>query len=186
MNAHALAPAPTVRFAAACALAGALALLAVIGLVKLLAPAGGTAAATSFDGPGFEMTVPRGWSPVTADKLASVPGQPAAVIRRDGGSAVVVVREIPALTGDLREVAQGLTTQLSRKIDGFQLVSARLGRVRAGGAFLYTFVRGGGTAVQSLAITTVRGKTYRVDSIVPAKEVAAAREAGAIVRSFGR
>jgi hypothetical protein len=32
----------------------------------------------------------------------------------------------------------------------------------------------------------VRGKTYRIDSIVPAKELAAAREAGAIVRSFGR
>jgi hypothetical protein len=180
------APAPTARFAALCALAGAIAVLAVIGIAKVVAPAGQAAAATSYDGPGFAMTLPRGWHALSATQTARVPGNPVAVIRRESDSGIVVVRRIPALNGDLRDVAQSLTGQLRRRIPGFQLVSARLGSVRAGGAFLYTFVRGGGAAVQSLAITTVRGKTYRIDSIVPAKEVAAAREAGAIVRSFGR
>ena len=188
MTTHALTPAK--RFpagvAATCALAGALTVLALIGLVNLIAPAGGVAGATSLDGPGFELTLPHGWKPLPASQAARVQGRPLAVIRRDGDSGVVVVREIPTLHGDLRDVAKSLTAQLQRRIAGFHLVSARLGRVRAGGAFLYTFVRGSGGAVQSLAITTVRGKTYRIDSIVPAKEAAAAREAGAIVRSFGR
>jgi hypothetical protein len=176
----------TLAFAAGCALAAAVATLAVLGLVRLVVHSDGPATSTAYDGTGFHMTLPHGWHPLTGAKVARVPGHPVAVIRRADGRGVVVVRQIPALNGDLRTVAKSLTAQLKRKVAGFQLVSARLGRVRAGGAFLYTFVRGGGVAVQSLAITTVHGRTFRIDSIVPAKETAAAREAGAIVRSFGR
>jgi hypothetical protein len=144
-------------------------------------------AVSTYAAPGnaFEVTVPRGWSALSGADLARVPGRPAAVIRRADGRGVVVVRRIAAVHGDLRTVAASLTAQLRRRIPGFRLVSARLGGVRAGGAFLYTFVRGDRAAVQSLAITTVRGRTYRIDTVVPSSAPAAARDAGAVVRSFG-
>jgi hypothetical protein len=62
-------------------------------------------------------------------------------------------------------------------------VGARVGRIRAGAAFLYTFVHGG--AAQSLTVANVHGVTYRIDTVVPAGAAAAAREAGASVGSFG-
>ena len=192
MSAHALPAAGQSRSGVivglVCAVGGALALLAVVGIVRLASGASDHAAsARAFTAPGhaFELAVPRGWTALTAAELAQVPGRPVAAIRREDGRGVVIVRRTGAVKGDLRDVARKLTTQLHRRVPGFRLVSARLGNVRAGAAFLYTFVRGTGTTAQSLAITTVRGVTYRVDSIVPAATPAAAREAGAIVRSFG-
>lgn len=176
--------------AAASAALGAMLVLALVGAVHI---AGGTGAARGSSGgervytaPGhaFSIAVPTGWSALRGDTLARVPGSPAAVLRRSDGQGAVIVRRIPALAGDLRTVARQLTVELKRRVPGFRLVRARLGRVRAGGAFLYTFVRAGGAA-QSLAVTTVRGATYRVDSIVAAGLPDAAREAGAAVGSFG-
>jgi hypothetical protein len=158
--------------AALAALAGALVVLAVVGAVHLFAGAPGSGDSAQ----PFSIAAPAGWS------IARGPST--AVLRRGDGRGTVTVRRIPALSGDLRTVARELTAQLRRQIPGFRLVSARIGRVRAGGAFLYTFVRGNGT-VQSLTVTKVGGATYRIDTVVPAGAPDAAREAGAAVGSFG-
>jgi hypothetical protein len=160
--------------------------LALIGLVQLAgATTGATGPATAYTAPGhaFGIGVPAGWTALHGADLARMPGAPAAVLRRADGRGVVIVRRIPPVTGDLRSIATSLTSQLGRRLPGFRLVSARLGRVRAGGAFLYTFVSG--RAAQSMAVTTVRGATYRIDSIVPAGSPDAARQAGAAVSTFG-
>jgi hypothetical protein len=160
--------------AAVSALAGALLVLAFVGAVHLLG--GDPAPAPTAPAKPFSITVPSGWSVER--------GSSSTVLRRSDGRATVVVRRIPALAGDLRTVARDLTTRLEREVPGFRLVSARLGVVRAGGAFIYTFARGTGTA-QSLTVTKVNGVTYRIDSIVAADSPDAAREAGAAVGSFG-
>jgi hypothetical protein len=180
-------PLPRTGLVAVCsAIAGAMALLAVIGAVHL-ANGGGSQTKTGsqhvFTGAGFQIAVPSGWTALRGADLARVPGAPAAVLRRPDGHGVVIVRRTAALSGDLRTVASALTTQLKARLPGFRLVSARLGSVRAGGAFLYTFVRG--SSAQSLAVTRVGGATYRIDSIVPAGSADAARQAGAIAASFG-
>ena len=165
------------------AVAGAISILAVIGAMHL---GGGSTAAPSphvFAGAGFRLSVPDGWTAMRGKALERVPGSPLAVVRRADGRGVVVVRSTGALSGDLRGVARGLTADLKARIPGFRLVSARLGSVRAGGAFLYTFARG--SSAQSLAVTRVDGKTYRIDSIVPAGSADSARQAGAIAASFG-
>jgi hypothetical protein len=170
------------------ALAGAFVVLALAGAVHLF---GGSASHASADArvftaphDEFAIAVPRGWSALRGDALGHVTGSPSAVLRADEGGGSVVVRRIAPIAGDLRVVARELTTDLRARIPGFRLVSARLGRTRAGGAFLYTFVRGSG-AVQSLTVTKVHGATYRIDSIVPAGAPEAARAAGAAVGSFG-
>jgi hypothetical protein len=165
------------------ALAGAVALLAVIGAVHLAGSGSqaSAAGATAFTGAGdsFRIAVPDGWTAVRGTD----PGAPAAVLRRPDGHGLVIVRRTGALSGDLRTVARSLTKQLSTQLPGFKLVGARMGKVRAGGAFLYTFVRGG--TAQSLAVTRVKGVTYRIDSMVSAGSPDAARQAGAVVASFG-
>ena len=178
--------------AALSALAGAFVVLAAVGAMHLAggggsgAPHGRSVASDArvYSTSDFSIAVPSGWSALRGGALARVPGSPAAALRANGGGAALVVRRIPAVSGDLRTVARDLTAQLSARIPGFKLVSARLGRVRAGGAFLYTFVRGSGAA-QSLTVTKVHGATYRIDTIVPAGSPDAARQAGAAVGSFG-
>jgi hypothetical protein len=168
-------PRSSLSVAGLSALAGALVVLAAVGAVHLFggsrSPAASTASAKA-----FSITAPSGWSIVR--------GSSSALLRRSDHRASVTVRRIPALDGDLRTIAQELTVRLKRQVPGFRLVSARLGRVRAGGAFIYTFVRAGGAA-QSLTVTKVRGATYRIDSLVAAGAPDAAREAGAAVSSFG-
>jgi hypothetical protein len=166
------------------ALAGAVAVLAVIGAVHLAGTTSGSSRAADAGGftaagDAFHLDVPKGWSAVRG----SDPGAPAAMLRRPDGHGLVIVRRIPALSGDLRTVARSLTSELQAELPSFRFLGARLGRVRAGAAFLYTFVRG--RNAQSIAVTRVKGVTYRLDSIVAAGSPDAAREAGAIVGSFG-
>jgi hypothetical protein len=178
VSTHALQLRRTPVVAIASALAGALALLAAMGLVRLADGGGHSASrAAEFSGDGFTIGVPSGWS------AARGGAGTAAVLKRADGRGLVIVRQIPAVHGDLRALARDLTAQLRGRVDGFKLVNARLGRIRSGGAFLYTFLRAG--RVQSIAVTIVRGRTYRVDSIVAASAPDAARQAGAIVGSFG-
>jgi hypothetical protein len=171
VSAHALArPFPrTLLTALGSALAGGLAILALIALL----PAGHAAAHHSvYQTPEFSISVPHGWK-VVGD----------GVIGRDDRSGAVIVRRTGKLHGPLRTIARDLTTRLSARVPGFRLVSARVGHVRAGAAFVYTFVRGG--AVQSITVATVRGATYRIDTVVRSGSPDAAREAGAAVGSFG-
>jgi hypothetical protein len=174
----------TLTVALLSALAGAVAILAAVGAVHLAKdshPQPHTKAPGSFAGPAgsFRVTVPQGWTVARGTDS----GSPVAFLRRPDGHGLVIIRRTGAVTGDLRTVARSLTARLRAQLPGFRLVGARLGRVRAGGAFLYTFVRGG--TAQGLAVTRVKGVTYRIDSMVTPGSPDAARQAGAIVGSFG-
>lgn len=168
------------------ALAGGLVMLAVIGLVR---SAGGSdrdaASARVYSPPGhaFSIGVPRGWTALDDDRLARVPGSPAAVLRRSDGRGTVIVQRTGDLRGNPGQVGRELTAELTRRMPGFRPIGARVGRIRAGNAFLYTFVHGG--TAQSLTVANVHGVTYRIDTVVPAGAAGAAREAGATVGSFG-
>jgi predicted Zn-dependent protease len=153
--------------AAGSALAGGLAALALLALVHT-GPAREDAS--------FSITVPHGW------KLSRGPA--AAVLRRGDGRATVIVRRTGELHGSLRTVARDLTARLASRLPGFRLVGARVGRVRAGAAFVYTFARRG--AAQSLTVVKLGGATYRIDTVVRAGSPAAATQAAAAVASFGR
>jgi hypothetical protein len=171
VSAHALARSfpRTLLVALGSALAGGLAILALIALL----PAGQSAAHNPvYQTPEFSISVPQGWK-VVGD----------GVLGRDDRSAAVIVRRTGKLHGGLRTIARDLTARLSARVPGFRLVGARVGHERAGAAFVYTFVRTGG--VQSLTVANVRGATYRIDTVVRAGSPGAAREAGAAVGSFG-
>jgi hypothetical protein len=171
MIAHALArPLPrTLLVALGSALAGGLAILALIALLPISHEA---AHAPVYQTPEFSISVPHGWR-VVGD----------GVLGRDDRSGAVIVRRTGRLHGSVRTIARDLTTSLSARVPGFRLVSARVGHVRAGAAFVYTFSRPG--AAQSLTVANVRGQTYRIDTVVRAGSPDAAREAGAAVGSFG-
>ena len=148
------------------ALAGGLFMLAPIGLVRLDSAQGH---------PDFSIAVPHGWK--------ATRGAHAAVLRSADGRATVIVRRSGELHGSLRTVARDLTTRLAARVPGFRMIGARVARVRAGAAFVYTFARPG--AAQSLTVTKIGGATYRIDTVVHPGSSQTAREAAAAVSSFG-
>jgi hypothetical protein len=133
----------------------------------------------------FTVAVPHGWRALSARELASVPGHPAAVIRRSTGAGVVVVRRSTAVNATVPVLVRELGTRLRARYPGFHVVGTRVTTVRAGRAFVYTFVRDPARTAQTIAFVTSGGKAYELDAVVPGKAPATARDAAAIVASFG-
>lgn len=180
----------TVMIAAVALALGTILAIGAMAAVAVFGGGGDGAAARDgrvFTAPGnaFSVTVPSGWTALRGDALAQVEGAPVAALREKSGRGLMLVHRTGAVHGDLRAMARRLTKQLRARVPGFRLVSARLGRVRAGGALLYTFVRGREHSVQTLALTKVRGVTYRIDALAPVNAPDVARQAGAAIGSFG-
>jgi hypothetical protein len=136
---------------------------------------------------GFSMTYGRGWAAVPTSRLARVPSKPVAMIHRKGGKGLVTVRRTgSAQMADPRKLATGLRTQLASRFPDFRAVSARVVKIRAGQAFLFTFVRTRSRVVQTIALAAVGGRTFQLEGIVPGDSPQAAREAADILSSFGR
>jgi hypothetical protein len=159
---------------AACALAGAGAAAAAF----MLSGSSAAPATQVYTAPShaFTLTVPHGW------RAAAQPGALAVVRSRDGRAAVVVSPGVP-LRGDMRSATKQITALLRRRFAGFRQLGAREISTRAGTAYLYSFVRG--SVVQSVAVVGVAGRTYLLNAIVASGAADRAREAGAIVGSFG-
>jgi DcrB len=134
-----------------------------------IAPASHTAR-----GDAFTLAVPAGWSALSDN-----------VLRSRDGRGVVIVRPTTAARTTGRALTQELTTRLHARFAGFHGVNARLANIRAGRAFVYTFVRDPERTAQTIAFTTVRGRAYEIDAVVRSDSPAAARDAAAIIASFG-
>ena len=137
-------------------------------------------------GPGFELGYPAGWSPAPAAELAKMPGRPVAVVRRADGKGVVIVRRKGAPKDQsLKALTRDLNAGMAKRFPDFRFVSARVTRVRAGNAFLYTFLRTQQKTAQSIALVRVGRANFTLDAVAASGDVRAAREVAAIVRSFG-
>lgn len=146
------------------------------------APSGGEQLFTAAGG-GFRVAIPAGWTAVGAGELAKTPGNPLAVLRRVDHRGVVVVSETAPVRGDAKTVTAELTAQLKRRFGSFKVVGARIVAIRAGSAFLYTFVRAG--AAQSIAVASIGSHTYTIDGVVAGNATDVAQQVGSIVGSFG-
>lgn len=178
---------PRVRFAAV-ALSGLAGIAASVLVLALAGPrtAPSAAPARSFSAPGsvFSLAVPAGWRALSPAELATVPARPAAVLRRSDGHGLVVVRRSAPVHASAARLMHDLGRRFRARFAGFAPTGARFAELRGGRAFVYTFTRAP-RAVQTLALATAAGRAYEIDAIVPAGASGAARDAGAIVASFG-
>ena len=172
-------------------------LIALLAALAGAAIAAGMLAATRDDAPApahakelraddFALAYPAGWAPTRADELAKLPGRPAAIVRRKDGKGVVIVRRKAAPRDQsLKALTRDLSAGLDKRFDDFRFVSSRVARVRAGKAFLYTFVRTKQKTAQSIALVRVGNTNFTLDAVAASGDPRAAREVAAIVRSFG-
>jgi hypothetical protein len=173
----------TALVAVASAVAGAvavtllLAFLSSPGETKPVAPARYTA-----PGRAFSVVLPKGWQALGPQALRAVPSQPSAVLRRADRRGLVIVDKIAPIRADARRLTAALTKRLRSRFAGFKLASARTVALRAGTAYLYTFVRG--STVQSIAVAPSARGTYAIHAVIDGSAPQVARQVGQIVASF--
>jgi hypothetical protein len=181
-------PAPARRRTVIVALLAAVAGAAVTAAILLTTGSGkpSTPTAKELRGADFALAYPSDWTAVPADQLARIDGRPAAIVRKgDGHGTIVVRRKAAPKNQTLRALTADLTAGLERRFTDFRFVSARVIQVRGGNAFLYTFARTQQKTAQSIALIKVGKTNFTLDVVARGGDAATAREAAAIVRSFG-
>ncbi len=108
-------------------------------------------------------------------------GAAATVLQRPDRRGTVVVRRGTRLEQSPQALARGLDRRLRARLGAIRPLGTR--SLDSGG-LLYTFIRPGADTVQSVAVIPARRATYTLDAVVSGADEAAAREVGAMVRSF--
>lgn len=160
--------------------------LAVVGVIALVGGDDDADEAAVSGPPGYEFTLlqPEGWTAVEEDELALIPGKPLAVLRRGEGEGLVTVTAPAKREQDFDAIAAQLDKRLKKEIGDFRKVDARVVKVEAGQALLYSYARTKrGTAHTVLVVPTAE-RTYTVTAAVPAGAEQAARDVGRILLSF--
>jgi hypothetical protein len=139
---------------------------------------GGNATAT-VEAAGFTMSYPDGWHQVDR-----VPAGMQAVLRREDGKAFLVVREEGPLEGDLAQLTRGLDRELERRFEDYTKTQAQVVQLEAGRAFSYTYARTRAGTANGVVLVPAGDRSYAIDTVVLGGANDAARELGAIVRSF--
>lgn len=180
MSGLALSSVPAARSRHAGAIAVALSLLAGLAAALGVKALAGSSPAPAPHARPFAVAVPAGWAELP---VAHLPSHPVAVLRRRDGSATFTIRRSAPVHATGAQLIHDVGGRLRATFPGFRPVSARFAAVRGGRAFVYTFVHG--RTVQTLALVSAHGQAYAIDAVVEAGSPAAAREVGAMVRSFG-
>ena len=162
------------------------ALLAVAGVAALLHFGKGHdgAAVGAKKGSPFTIARPQGWQQVAPAKLATLKGHPLAVLRQGDGKGLVVVNSRAKADKSLRGITTELDRQLSKRLSDFKRLSARTISVKAGQAFLYTYLRRSKGTVNTVVVVPTRDRTYVLNAIVPTGARRTARQVGAMLASF--
>ena len=132
----------------------------------------------------FTLLRPEGWSEVGAEERDLIPGKPLAVMRRDKGEGLVTVNAPARREQDVDAIATELDRRLGKALPDFRKVAARVVRVEAGRALLYSYVRTKKATAHTLLVVPGQDVTYTVNAVVPAGAEDAARDVGQILNSF--
>jgi hypothetical protein len=161
------------------ALAGLVALGVMIVVVALV-----TGGSPSNSGNAFNISYPKTWSPLPKGKLASLPGHPAAVLRRNDGNGLVVIRrQQGSPPADLNMLGADFARQLRRRDPSLKLHTQKIVRIRSGDALYSSYTSKKGT-VQSVVVVPAGNHTFTINTLSPGGADNVAREIGRMILSF--
>ena len=132
----------------------------------------------------FTIARPDGWTLVSDEERAGLPGNPLAVMRRDEGRGLLIVDAPSGTERDLDAVAKRLDRRLKRALPDFRKVNARVVDVKAGPALLYSYVRTRRATAHTTLVVPADTRTFTINAVVPAGADDAAREVGRMLFSF--
>jgi hypothetical protein len=160
--------------------------LGVIAFFVVRALAGGDDDERNLEGPdgSFTLSYPAGWDRLSNEELEKLPGSPLAAVREENRKGIVVISGQAQVTRNLDDLSRQLRRQLKKELPDFRQVSSGRVTIEAGPAFSYTYVRRRRGTVHNVVAVPVNSGGYTLNSAVQGGDEDAARQAGAIIRSF--
>jgi predicted Zn-dependent protease len=132
----------------------------------------------------FTVTLPSGWTSLSSDELAQLPGSPLAVMQQTNGAGVVIINTQPPSNAGLDAVAKEVQKKLQSTIPDFKLINASTINIPAGQAASISYARTKAGTADTLVVVPAGGRIYTINAVIPGGEKAAAQQAAAIIRSF--
>jgi hypothetical protein len=132
----------------------------------------------------FTLSYPDDWAPLSKEELEKLPGSPLAVVRRKDRKGIVIINAQGRVTRDLDKFSRQLDRKLKGEIPDFGKVSSRSVTIKAGRAFLYTYIRKRRGTVQIVVAVPVGPRGYTLNAVVQGGAEDVARQVGAMIRSF--
>jgi hypothetical protein len=133
----------------------------------------------------FTISYPDAWRPLSASKVAGLPGHPLAVLRRsDGKGYVVVRRERGTPPANLTKLGASLGAQLKKRVPDLQLRSTKTVKIRAGNALFTSYIRKKTGTVQSVVVVPAGNRTFTLNTVSRGGANNVAREIGRMILSF--
>ena len=133
---------------------------------------------------GFTLDYPAGWKPVSKEQLARLPGPPLAMLRQTDRRGILIVNRQARPTRDFGKVSAQLDRQLRKRLPDFKKVSSHTVGIKAGQAFLYSYIRERRGTVHTTVVVPAGSRGYNLNAVVVAGAPEVARQVGAIIRSF--
>jgi hypothetical protein len=162
----------------------AVALLAFFG-VRALTGGPDTVSGGSASAP-FKVAVPEGWKALPSDKLASMPGKPLGVIQREDGTGFLVVRQDGKAPKSFDAFTKDLDKEFKKRVPDFQKRSTRTLKIKAGGAFFYSYIRKNAGTVHSVVLIPGPKGSYVLNTVAKGGEDQVAKELGRMIVNFDR
>jgi hypothetical protein len=132
----------------------------------------------------FALTYPEGWTPLSREEVAALKGSPIAVVRRRDRRGILIINRQRRITRDLDALSRQLDRRLKRRFSDFRKVSSQTVNVKAGRAFLYSYVRKNKGTVHSLLAVQTSSGGYTLNAVIRGDARDLARQIGAMFRSF--
>jgi hypothetical protein len=135
-------------------------------------------------GHAFTLAKPAGWGEVAADQRQQLPGDPLLVLRHDEQKGLVLVNVQAGKVGNFDKQVRTLDRRLKKAIPDFRKVGARVVRVKAGRALLYSYARTKRGTAHTILVVPAKQRTYTLNGAVPAGSKKTAEDVGRILLSF--
>jgi hypothetical protein len=132
----------------------------------------------------FTLHVPEGWSSVSSSDLASLPGNPLGVVKKDDGTGVVIVNSQPPTSASLSELSKTVEKQLKQRIPDFTLIKSQTAEIPAGRAISISYTREKKGTSNILVAVPSAGQIYTLNAVIRPGSSSTAKQVGQIINSF--
>lgn len=136
--------------------------------------------------PGNPFTIerPSGWTELSKEQLQALPGSPLAALRREDRQGILIVNKQAGTSRDFGKISSDLDRSLPKGLPDFKKVTSHTIAIKAGNAFLYSYIRTKKGTAHSVVVVPVDSGRYTINAVVTGGVANVARQVGTMIRSF--
>ncbi len=132
----------------------------------------------------FALSYPESWAPLSKQELEKLPGSPLAAVRQKDRKGIVVISSQGRVTRDFDKLTRRLDRRLNKRIPDFKKVSSKSVSIKAGPAFMYSYIRKRKGTAHSVVVVPTAAGGFTLNVVVQAGASDVAQQAASMIRSF--